>query len=103
MLKRCTFIPGMTIVYDDAKRVVIVNDRALYFSRDQYTLLKLLLSEPEVHDRMFCRDLYQQDADSANRTSLRKSISKIRAQLRSHGLDIKRIYSYGYRLDLIQE
>ena len=98
MLKRCQFIKGMDIDYDDEQRVVIINRHALRFGSCHYTLMTLLLANQEVRDNALSLTLYQRKADADNQALIMKNISKLRCRLRAHGLDIRRIHDYGYRL-----
>jgi|SRR5579883_915519 len=98
MLKRCEFIGGMNISYDDEQRVVIIDNHALSFGACQYTLVSLLLANREVRDEVLSQALYQQEASTENRESVMKHMSKLRARLRVFELDIKRIYDEGYKL-----
>ena len=98
MLKRCEFLRGMNISYDDEQRIVIIDNHALRFGACQYTLMSLLLANREVRDEALSQALYQQEASPENRESVMKHMSKLRARLRVFELNIKRIYDEGYKL-----
>jgi|SRR5579883_3295468 len=98
MLKRCEFIGGMNISYDDEQRIVIIDNHALRFGACQYTLMSLLLANREVRDDALSLALYQQEASTGNRKLMRKNISKLPARLKTFELDIKRIHDEGYKL-----
>lgn len=98
MLKRCEFLRGRTISYDDEQRIVVIDHHALHFGTCQYTLLSLLLTNREVLDETLSLALYQQETSAGNRESIAKHISKLRARLRAFEFDIKRIHDEGYRL-----
>lgn len=98
MLKRCEFIEGMNISYDDERRMVVIDGRVLYFGFNQYTILSLLLAKQEVEDRAFSQALYRQEANVDNRRLMARDISRLRGKLRIFELGIKRVYEQGYRL-----
>src|SRR5579883_511435 len=98
MLKRCEFIRGRTISYDDEHRIVVIDNRALHFGANHYLILSLLLTNQEVGDNALSLALYQQKAHAGSRELMRKTISKLRARLKTFDLDIKRIHDEGYRL-----
>jgi DNA-binding response OmpR family regulator len=98
MLKRCEFIRGKTISYDDEHRIVVIDNRALHFGANHYLILSLLLTNQEVGDNALSLALYQQEAHAGNRELMRKTISKLRARLKTFDLEIKRIHDEGYKL-----
>ncbi|HEU5374731.1 MAG TPA: hypothetical protein VFV38_04765 [Ktedonobacteraceae bacterium] len=98
MVKRCEFIAGMNISYDDGQRLVVINGHILHFGYNQYTILSLLLVKQEVEDSAFAQALYGQEADTGNRRLVARDISRLRGRLRAYDLDIKRVYDQGYRL-----
>lgn len=98
MYKRCEFIEGVHISYDDERRMVVIDGHVLRFGCNQYTILRLLLEQQEVGDDAFSLALYGRDIDEDHRKLMTKDISRLRERLRMYELGIRRVHDQGYRL-----
>lgn len=98
MFKRCEFIEGVNISYENEQRMVVIDGHMLRFGFNQFTILRLLLEQGEVQDDTISLALYQQEIDEENRKLMTKDISRLREKLRIYDVGIRRVHGQGYRL-----
>jgi DNA-binding response OmpR family regulator len=96
--------PGYRIGISDATHLVIINERPLLWSANQYRVLVLLLRSPDrvVSFARLVGEGYQPD-DWLVRQNLRRVISRVRARLWPFSLDIRCLLGHGYLLFVLPD
>jgi DNA-binding response OmpR family regulator len=98
MLESCPLLQWIDVKRDDECHTILINNHLLRFSPTQYHLARLLLSATVVSDTTLSEHAFQREAGPAEKKLISKYINKIRSKFRSHGLEICRLYRYGYAL-----
>lgn len=96
MLVRCSLVKNMDIRYDDEHCLVIVENRILHFSPTEYKLVHLLLIHHIVTETALLDNLSLQQTDYGASKLISKYMNRVRSKVKAHGLQINRIYGYGY-------
>ncbi len=98
MLVRCLRIEDMDIKYDDEHNLVIIENRILRFSPTEYKLVHLLLIHGIVTEVALLEELSLQQMDNGASKLISKYVNRVRSKVKVYGLQINRVYSYGYIL-----
>ena len=98
MLQRCLLIDDMDVRYDDEQRIVIIENRSLHFSRNEFKLMHLLLTYQIVKETMLLAVFAFPEKDKAVARYLAKYINRIRNKLASHEIKIRCVHGHGYML-----
>jgi DNA-binding response OmpR family regulator len=103
LLIRCLLIENMDIRYDSEHCLVIIENRILRFSPTEYKLIHLLLIHRIVTEAALLEGLSLQHTDAAALKLISKYMSRVRGRVKAYGLQISRVYGYGYMLLSSQE
>ena len=98
MLERCLFIENMDVRYDDEQRIVVIENRSLRFSRNEYKLMRLLLTRRVVRETLLLQTLTLPEKDRPTSKLIAKYINSLRNKLASNGIHIGCVHGYGYML-----
>jgi DNA-binding response OmpR family regulator len=88
----------MDIRYDDEHCLMITENRILHFSPTEYKLVHLLLMHGIVTETDLLEALSLQQTDNTASKLISKYMNRVRSKVKTHGLQINRIYGYGYIL-----
>ncbi len=98
MLVHCLRIENMDIRYDDEHCLMIIGNRILDFSPTEYKLVHLLLIHDIVTEVALLEGLSLQNTDNTASKLISKYMNRVRSKVKAHGLQVNRIYGYGYIL-----
>lgn len=98
MYERISLFPGMDVKYDDEHALISLDDHNIRFTPHEFKLLLLLLRQAVVKEAVMCKALAYEYPGKASSRNLNKIINKIRSKLAPYGLNLHRVYGYGYML-----
>jgi DNA-binding response OmpR family regulator len=88
----------MDIRYDGEHCLVIIENRILHFSPTEYKLVYLLLIHGIVTEAALLEGLSLQYTDNTASKLICKYMNRVRGKVKAYGLQINRVYGYGYIL-----
>jgi DNA-binding response OmpR family regulator len=77
---------------------VIIGDRSLRFSRNEYKLMQLLFTHRVVKEALLAQTLALPEKEKATSKTIAKYVNTLRSKLSPNGVGVGCVHGYGYML-----